>query len=226
VHPSGNGPKTDPGSSRRLRRPLRVRAEAPSPVMPDWIAPPGVSRPFSDIGGGIVRGGVASPVAVPQTTLSGLTGLPERSVRRSGVIGSPPPPRSFSRPRGVPPTGRPNGPKTARQLPQTSSPSQGSGRKPSSAMPGRVAPPGVSRPFSDIDVRGPYHPGLTGPAPSVLTVSHRLDGFLPPTPCGLAGSAAAHGVLALAKPFRAERPGRLSTSTVRLSSAVLHSLEL
>jgi len=41
------------GGSHRLRLPLRVRADAPSPVMPDRVAPPGVSRPFSDIGGEI-----------------------------------------------------------------------------------------------------------------------------------------------------------------------------
>jgi len=34
-------------------------------------------------------------VAVPRTTLAGLTGLSERSVRRSGDIGSPRPPRRF-----------------------------------------------------------------------------------------------------------------------------------
>jgi hypothetical protein len=53
-----------PGSSPTLRLPLRVRANAPSLVMPDQFAPPGVSRPFSDVGGGIVRPGFASPGAV------------------------------------------------------------------------------------------------------------------------------------------------------------------
>jgi hypothetical protein len=42
-----------PGSFHRLRLPLRVRAEVPSLAMPGQVAPPGVSRPFSDIGGGI-----------------------------------------------------------------------------------------------------------------------------------------------------------------------------
>jgi len=42
-----------PGDSRKLHRPLRVRAAMPSPVLPDRVAPPGVSRPFSDFSGGI-----------------------------------------------------------------------------------------------------------------------------------------------------------------------------
>jgi len=58
----------------------------------------------------------------------------------------------------------------------------------------RVAPPGVSRPFSDtsggICMTRAYH----GPAPSVLGVSHPLDGLLSLRPCGHARSAAAHGV--------------------------------
>jgi hypothetical protein len=45
--------RRSPGSSRRLRRPLRVRAHVPSPAMPGRVAPPGVSRPYSDIGRGI-----------------------------------------------------------------------------------------------------------------------------------------------------------------------------
>jgi hypothetical protein len=57
VRPSKNDPKIAPGSFRRLRLLLRVRAAAPSPIMPDRTAPPGVSRPFSDISGGIVRTG-------------------------------------------------------------------------------------------------------------------------------------------------------------------------
>jgi hypothetical protein len=41
------------GSSRRLRRPLRVRAEVPSPVQLGPDRPSWGSLPFSDIGGGI-----------------------------------------------------------------------------------------------------------------------------------------------------------------------------
>lgn len=37
----------------RLGGPLRVRAVTPSPAMPGRVAPPGVSRPFSDVSGGI-----------------------------------------------------------------------------------------------------------------------------------------------------------------------------
>jgi hypothetical protein len=42
-----------PGCSLRLDRPLRVRARAPSPVLPDRDAPPGVPCPYSDISEGI-----------------------------------------------------------------------------------------------------------------------------------------------------------------------------
>lgn len=89
-------------------------------------------------------------VAVPGTTLTGLTGLSERFVRRSGVIGSPPPPRRlydhevFRRPTV----------RTIRRSPGSSRrlrlPLRVQATAPSPAMPGRVAPPGVSRPSSDI----------------------------------------------------------------------------
>jgi hypothetical protein len=69
----------------------------------------------------------------------------------------------------------------------------GRGRPPRSCM-DRVAPPGVSRPFSDVS-GGIVSPGPPGPEPSVLGVSHPLDGLISLAPCGLAGSAAAHGVL-------------------------------
>jgi hypothetical protein len=65
---------------------------------------------------------------------------------------------------------------------------------PSPTVPGRIAPPGVSRPSGDLSRRDPDHPGLPRPAPSVLGVSRPLDGLLSPRPRGLAGSAAASGV--------------------------------
>jgi len=50
---------------------------------------------------------------------------------------------------------------------------------------------------SATSAEGSVSPGpSTGPAPSVLGVSHPLDGLLSLRPCGHAGSAAAHGVLA------------------------------
>jgi len=89
-------------------------------------------------------------VAVPGTTLAGLTGLPERSVRCSGAIGSPPPPRrlydheEFHRP-AVRSVRRPTGSSRRLRLPL-----RVRAEMPSLTMPGQVAPPGVSRPFSDI----------------------------------------------------------------------------
>jgi hypothetical protein len=89
-------------------------------------------------------------VAVPGTTLTGVTGLSERFDRRSGVIGSPHPPRHlydhevFRRPTV----------RTIRRSPGSSRrlrlPLRVQATAPSPAMPGRVAPPGVSRPSSDI----------------------------------------------------------------------------
>jgi hypothetical protein len=89
-------------------------------------------------------------VAVPGTTLAGLTGLSERSARRSGAIGSPPPPRRLYdheefRRSAVRAVRRPPG--SSRRLCR---PLRVRAEMPSPAMPGQVAPPGVSRPFSDI----------------------------------------------------------------------------
>jgi len=82
-------------------------------------------------------------VAVPETTLAGLTGLSERSVRCSGVIGSPPPPRrlydheEFHRP-AVRSVRRPT--VSSRRLRR---PHRVLAEMPSLTMPGQVAPPGV-----------------------------------------------------------------------------------
>jgi hypothetical protein len=65
---------------------------------------------------------------------------------------------------------------------------------PSPVLPDRVAPPGVSRPFSDINRREPFLPGLPHPARSAPGVFHPLGGLLPPRPCGHMTPAAAPGV--------------------------------
>jgi hypothetical protein len=135
-------------------------------------------------------------VAIPETTLAGLIGFPERSVRRSGDIGSPQPPRRlydhevFRRPASRAIRRSPGG---SRKLHR---PLRVRAAVPSPVLPDRVAPPGVSRPFSDVS--GGIHASraIHGPEPSVLGVSHPLDGLLSLRPCGHARSAAAHGVLA------------------------------
>jgi len=150
-------------------------------------------------------------VAVPETTLAGLTGLPERSGPRSGVVGSAATSTSFPRPRGIPQSGRPNGPKTARQLPRLRLPLRVRAAVPSPVMPDRVAPPGVSRPFSDIG-RGIRMTRVC------LTRHTPSSGFLAPsTVCSPSGLEDTLGPLPLlgfspSKPFRAARPGRLSAS--------------
>jgi hypothetical protein len=67
-------------------------------------------------------------------------------------------------------------------------------QEPSPTLPGRLAPPEVLHPLSDMNCGDPDHPGLSHPAPSALGVSHPLDGLLSPQPCGHARSAAAHGI--------------------------------
>jgi hypothetical protein len=118
----------------------------------------------------------------------------------------------------------PNGPKTARQLPQASSPSQGSGLHalPGHAWPGR--PSWGFPPLQRRQRRDPYHPGMPRPAPSVLGVSHPLDGLLSLRPCGHARSAAAHGVLAVEALSDSGAVARCRARCV-LSSAVLCNLE-
>jgi len=164
-------------------------------------------------------------VAILGTTLSGLSGLPERSDRRSGVIGSPHPPRrlhdhevfrrSACRAVARPPGG-------SRRLRR---PLRVRARVPSPVLPDRVAPPRVTRPFSDFSRGIRITRAIHGPAPSVLGVSHPLDGLLSLRPCGHARSAAAHGVFAR----RALSSGKAETRRrvcCAPSSTVLYSLEL
>jgi hypothetical protein len=134
-----------------------------------------------------------------------LTGLSERSVRRSGVIGSPPPPRRlydhevFRRPT-VRTVRRPPGCSRRLRLPL-----RVQATAPSPAMPGRVAPPGVSRPSSDIGegIRM-TRVCLTRHAPpsGSLTLS---AGF---APFGLADSLGPLPLMgfSLMQPFRMDRP--------------------
>jgi len=117
-------------------------------------------------------------VAILGTTLSGLNCLTERSVRRSGVIGSPHPPRRFhdhevfrrSACRAVrrPPDG-------SRRL---RCPLRVRVRAPSPVLADRIAPHEVLRPFSDFSGGIRITRAAHGPALSVLGVSHPLDGLL------------------------------------------------
>jgi hypothetical protein len=118
-----------------------------------------------------------SHVAVPRTTLSGFCCLSKRSDRRSGVIGSPLPPRRFPRPRGVPSIGRPHGPRTVRRLPQASPPSQGSGRD---VLTGPAGPDRPSWGFTPLQRHRPERSvgrGVTSPAtvrPRSFSLPRRL----------------------------------------------------
>jgi len=94
---------------------------------------------------------------------------------------------------------------------------------PSPAMPGWIAPPGVSRPFSDFVRRDPYHPGLPHPARSALGVSRPLDGLLSLRTCGLAGPAAAPGV-PISQILSSGKAGTHRCVRCALSSAVRASL--
>jgi len=159
-------------------------------------APPGISDYVS---------AVPRHVAVPRTTLSGLTGLSERSVQRSGDIGSPHPPRRFydrevfRRPT-VRSVARPTGNSHRLRLPL-----RVWAETPSPAMPGRVAPPGVSRPFSDIG-------GRIRITRACLARHDPPSGFLTPsTGCSPSGLADTLGPLplmgfSLVTPFRTGRP--------------------
>jgi len=135
-------------------------------------------------------------VAVPRTTLSGLRPPLEalRTAYRRHRFAAPS--SSSSRPRGLPPSGRPCGPKTARRLPQAWPPSQGSGRGAVTDRARSARPSWGFAPLQRHGRRDPHDPGLPHPARSVLGVSHPLDGFRSLRPCGLAGSAAALGVSA------------------------------
>jgi len=148
---------------------------------------------------------VPRDVAIPRTTLAGLTGLSKRFARRSGAFGSPHPPRrlydheAFRR-STVRTVRRPSG--SFRRLRR---PLRVRAETPSPAMPGRVAPPGVSRPFSDIggEIR------MTRAYPA----RHRpSSGFLTPsTVCSLSDLADSLGPLplmgfSLATLFRTGRP--------------------
>jgi hypothetical protein len=179
-------------------------------------APPGVS----DFVPAVPR-----HVAVPWTTLAGLTGLSERSVRRSGDMGSPRPPRRFHdlevfRRPAVRAVVRPPGGSRRLRLPL-----RVRARSPS-PVPCRTGPPllGFHAPSATSAERS-CAPGLPLPAPSALGVSRPLDGLLSLRPCGHARSAAAPGVLARDALSNEEAVVHRCTRCA-LSSAVLYSLEL
>jgi len=148
------------------------------------IAPPGVCGAVTCPGGRRRLPDVPRRVALPLGALS---------VRRSGAIGSPPPPRRGVRPRGVPSAG------LLRTGVRSGSLRLGplSGR--SIVVPGlgitpRPSPPGVLSPLRRHRRAGPLSPGLPPPACSVLEVFHLLDGFLPAR-FAATRAAAVHGVL-------------------------------
>ena len=193
----------DGGRSRRYGIKMAQRAFRPAgPLLPvvgsdrSVEAPPGVCAAPSLF---------QRDVAIPQTTLTGLTGLSERSVRRSGVIGSPPPPRRLYdhedfRRSAVRAVVRPPGGSRRLHLPL-----RVRAKVPSLTMPGQVAPPGVSRPFSDIG-------GGICMTRVCLTRHVPSPGFLAPStvssPSGLADSLGPLPLLgfSLAQLFRAPRP--------------------
>jgi hypothetical protein len=157
-------------------------------------------------------------VAIPGTTLTGFRGLSERSVRRSGDIGSPPPPRRFHghevfRRSACRMVRRPSG--GSRRLRH---PLRVLARVPSPVPKDRIAPPGVSCPYSGFSGGIRMTRANHGPAPSVLGVSHPLDGLLSLRPCGHAGSAAAHGVLA----HRTLSNGKAENALPRLLRPFVH----
>jgi len=148
---------------------------------------------------------VPRDVAVPRTTLSGLTGLSKRSARRSGDIGSPPPPRRLYdheefRRSTVRAVRRPPGSSHRLRLPL-----RVQAKSPSPVMPDRLAPPGVSRPFSDIS-------GEIRMFRACLARHRPPSGFLTPsTGCSPSGLADTLGPLPLlgfplARLFRTGRP--------------------
>jgi len=172
-------------------------------------APPGVS---------VARELFHEDVAVLGTTLSGLSGLSECSARRSGDIGSPQPPRRFDDHEVF----RRSACRTVRRPPGCSHrlrrPLRVRARVPSPVLPDRVAPPGVLRPFSGFGGGIRITRAIHGPAPSVLRVSHPLDGLLSLRPCGHARSAAAHGVVAR----RALSNGKAENALPRLLRPFVH----
>jgi len=144
-------------------------------------------------------------VAVLRTTLSGLTGLSERSARRRDDIGSSQPPRRFDDHEAFRRSAPPVGPKTAWQLPRLRRPLRVRAEVPSPVLRGPGRPSWGFLPLQRHRRRDPHDPGLPHPARSVLGVSHPLDGFFSLRPRGHARSAAAPGV-PLAELFRARRP--------------------
>jgi hypothetical protein len=180
-------------------------------------APPGVSAAPQLFHG---------DVAIPGTTLAGLIGFSERSVRRSGDIGSPHPPRRFDDHEVF----RRSACRSVRRPPDGSRklhlPLRVRAAMPSPVQQDRVAPPGVSRPFSDVRRRDPYVPGhpLARHCPS--------SGFLTPsTGCSPSGLADTLGPLPLmgfllSRLFRAAGPKTHCCVSCAPSSTVLYSLEL
>jgi len=167
---------------------------------------------------------VPRDVAVPWTTLSGLNGLSERFARRSGAIGSPPPPRRLYdhevfRRSTVRAVLRPPG--SSRRLRR---PLRVRAETPSPVLPGPGRPSWGFPPLQRHRRRD-RHVGPPGPTPSVLGVSHPLDGLLSLRPCGHARSAAAHGVLAR-KALSSRKAVVHRCTRCALSSTVLSSLEL
>jgi len=88
----------------------------------------------------------------------------------------------------------PYDPKAARHFHRLRRPLRVRATMPSPALPGWIAPPGVSCPSSDLVRRDPYHPGMPRPARSALGVSRPRDGLLPLRTRGHARPAAAPGV--------------------------------
>jgi hypothetical protein len=112
----------------------------------------------------------------PSPTLMRLSFPSKRSPELVAAIRFTTPATPFSRPRGIPDHGRPA--PERRQLPWSWTPLQGTPVLLRRLLSKPTDPPGVFRPFSDID--GEVHiTRASGPVRSAFRVSHPPDGLLP-----------------------------------------------
>jgi hypothetical protein len=148
-------------------------------------------------------------VAAVLATLSGSPCLSElHSVRRSGTIGSPHPPRRVDRPRGLPSSVLPRT-RRSEAAPAGLGPSQGSLPRSGPRPHGRGLPSWGSAPLRRHGLAGPFLPGVASPG------TCRPRGFSPPrrfpprSLCGLKGRCRPWGSCAHPRPIRSPGCGAL-----------------